>query len=167
MKTRLPLTIVFRGLPLSYQRYSTSKTSKTGRRFQPAELRAYQRSIATSALVAGIKSVDMPDVIEATCFFFLPPMSSEKKRAYFSLDPKDLDNLTKAAIDGLKSFFNDRIIVMDRHVKVYVQDRSLWGTVICLEKGDWRQAVGLMKEKLQLSETSTPWLRYIQTLTSS
>jgi len=96
--------------------------TRAGRTYTPAKTRDYESRIKAAAWAAmtkeGIDTTDRPVHVDVIAFMDIPKSWSKKKRieaeygAFRPLAGADLDNIVKAALDGIQGvvFTDDRLV---------------------------------------------------------
>ncbi len=113
MEEKQLITITIPGPPMAWQR---RVATKTGHSFTPKKTRAYEALVSFTAQSQGVSPLRGP--VSLSLEFFLP----RPKRLMRKKDPEgpvscavkpDIDNLTKAIIDGLNgvAYADDRQVV--------------------------------------------------------
>lgn len=163
-----PLYLVVPREPVSYQRYG-EKRSSAGKRFRwkPPELEEYQAEVHIRALKAGFRQHRFGTSLRVRALFLVRPMTSgrvkEKGSFGLSANQRDVDNMLKAAIDGLGEFFDDRYIADIRGVKMYVRDPALRGVLIRIDNASLHMAMEMLESSFRDAEEAKPWFKSILT----
>lgn len=156
--------LVVRSSPKSYQRFS--KASTHGGRFVPREIQEYQDQITRQGAKMGLHTKTWGRHLLAEVWAFIAPLKYEEKDGGpwgLSENPKDVDNLTKAALDGLKLYFNDRYVSVGHIHKLWVRDPSLQAVIIRLSNADSSAVAQQFLSRFEQEEEAQPWVRCIQT----
>lgn len=118
------LTVTIPGLPTPKGRPRFRVTGRFARAYTDSKTRSYEKHVAECARIAMRGRLDFPldQPLSVALKFVLPRPKSAAKSVRLPAARPDIDNLTKAVLDGLSSagvFVNDSRIVALMALKVY------------------------------------------------